>query len=133
MPESQVQAKTPWFIRNVMNPIFKRTGAFPILTVRGRRSGKTFRTPINVLDLDGAQYLCSPRGETNWSRNLRSNGECALTIKGQERRFRATEVPPAERPRIIDAYLARWGNQTRGQFQALPDPTDHPTFRLDPS
>jgi hypothetical protein len=42
-------------------------------------------------------------------------------------------VPDAEKPRLIAAYLARWGNQVRSQFDALPDPTDHPTFRLESS
>jgi deazaflavin-dependent oxidoreductase (nitroreductase family) len=132
MPESAVRAKTPWFIKNIMNPVFTMTGSFPLLTVRGRRTGKLYTTPINVVELHGARYLVSPRGETGWSRNLRDARECALKIKGNEQRYRATEVPPAERAPVIAAYVARWGNQTRGQFEQLPDPTDHPTFRLDP-
>jgi deazaflavin-dependent oxidoreductase (nitroreductase family) len=132
MPVSQARAETPWFIKHVMNPLFTLSGAFPIVAVRGRRSGKVYRTPVNVLDLDGARYLVSPRGETGWSRNARANGEVALKEKGAERRYRAVEVPVDERPRLISAYLERWGNQTRGQFAKLPDPADHPAFRLDP-
>ena len=127
-----VRAQTPWFVSNVMNPIFRRTGVLPILSVRGRRSGKLFRTPINVLDINGVTYLVSPRGETGWSRNLRANGEASLTVKGLERRFRASEVPPGDRSPIIAAYLAKWGGQTHAQFEHLPDPVDHPTFRLEP-
>jgi deazaflavin-dependent oxidoreductase (nitroreductase family) len=127
-----VPAKTPWFISRVMNPIFTLSGAFPIVSVKGRRSGKVYRTPINVVDLNGVLYLVSPRGETGWSRNLRAVGECTLKMKGQERRYRGTEVPPAERGPMIQAYLNRWGNQTRAQFEQLPDPIDHPTFRLNP-
>jgi deazaflavin-dependent oxidoreductase (nitroreductase family) len=114
-----------------MNPVFKMTGAFPLLTVRGRHSGKPFTTPINVLDMSGAKYLVSPRGETGWSRNARAVGEVSLKIKGEEHRYRAIEVPVEERPPLIAAYLDRWGNQTRGQFEKLPDPADHPTFKLD--
>src|SRR5262245_1049032 len=132
MPESRARARTPWLIKHVMNPIFSRTGTFPILTVHGRRTGKALRTPINVVELDGARYVTSPRGETGWSRNLRANADCSLTIKGREQPCRASEVPVDERPRIIKAYLAKYGNQTRPQFAALPDPVDHPTFRLDP-
>jgi deazaflavin-dependent oxidoreductase (nitroreductase family) len=132
MPVSRARAETPWFIKNVMNPIFTLTGAFPIVTVRGRRSGKLYRTPVNVLDLDGTRYLVSPRGETGWSRNARVVGEVSLKEKGTERRYRALEVPVNERPRLISAYLDRWGNQTRGQFEKLPDPADHPAFRLEP-
>jgi hypothetical protein len=32
---------------------------------------------------------------------------------------------------LIGAYLDRWGNQVRNQFEALPDPADHPVFRLE--
>jgi deazaflavin-dependent oxidoreductase (nitroreductase family) len=131
MPESGVKAKTPWLVKNVVNPLMLLTGGLPILTVRGRRTGRPIRMPINVQELNGAHYVTSPRGETGWSRNLRASGDCELKIKGALRRCRATEVPPAERGPIIAAYLEKWGNQTRDQFEKLPDPVDHPTFRLD--
>src|SRR3981081_1300796 len=75
MPQSAVNASTPWVVKHVINPLMLLTGGLPILEVRGRRSGKTFRTPINVLEMNGARYLTSPRGETGWSRNLRATGE----------------------------------------------------------
>ena len=133
MPESRVRAATPWFVKHIINPILLRTGAMPILGVRGRRSGKLFRTPVNLLEMNGVHYLISPRGETAWSRNLRVSGECWVKLKGVDRHFRATEVPPAERGPVIAAYLDRFGNQTRAQFEKLPDPLDHPTFRLEDS
>jgi deazaflavin-dependent oxidoreductase (nitroreductase family) len=132
MARAAVPARTPWLISNVMNPIFKVIGALPLLTVPGRRTGKLYTTPINVVALGGVHYLVSPRGETGWSRNLRAAGECSLKIKGQKRRYRATEVEPENRGPMIAAYLDKWGNQTRMQFEKLPDPVDHPTFRLDP-
>jgi hypothetical protein len=125
MPVSRAQAQTPWFIKNVMNPLFTLTGAFPIIAVRGRRTGKVYRTPINLLEVDGVRYLLSPRGETG------AVGEVSVKQKGTERRYRAVEVPVEERPKLIAAYLEKWGNQTRGQFAKLPDPADHPTFRLE--
>jgi deazaflavin-dependent oxidoreductase (nitroreductase family) len=131
MPASRVRATTPWFVQHILNPIFLRTGTLPILAVRGRRSGKLIRTPINVLEMNGAHYLTSPRGETGWSRNLRESGECWLKLNGHEQHYRASEIPPAERGQIIAAYLDKWGNQTRAQFEKLPDPVDHPTFRLE--
>jgi len=131
MAESRVKATTPWFVKNILNPIFLRTGSMPILAVRGRRSGKLIRTPINVLELNGVRYLTSPRGETGWSRNLRVSGECWLKLSGLEHRCRASEVPPAERGPIIAEYVARYPRGTKEQFERLPDPVDHPTFRLE--
>jgi deazaflavin-dependent oxidoreductase (nitroreductase family) len=131
MPESRVNAATPWLVKNVINPLMLLTGGLPILTTRGRRTGRPIRTPINVQDLNGVHYITSPRGETGWSRNLRASGDCELKIKGTSRRCRATEVPPAERGPIIAAYLEKWGNRTGAEFEKFPDPVDHPTFRLD--
>jgi hypothetical protein len=35
-----------------------------LLQVRGRKSGRIFTTPVNVLDTDGKRYLVAPRGRT---------------------------------------------------------------------
>jgi hypothetical protein len=35
------------------------------------------------------------------------------------------------KPRILDAYLARWGYQVRPYFRALPNASDHPVFRIE--
>jgi uncharacterized protein (TIGR02246 family) len=67
---------------------------------------------------------------TSWSRNLRASGEAWLKLSGQERHYRASEVPPAERGPIIAAYLDKYPQGTRQAFEKLPDPVDHPTFRL---
>jgi deazaflavin-dependent oxidoreductase (nitroreductase family) len=120
-------------VKNVANPLMRLSGAFPILSVRGRRTGKVYSTPVNLVDLGGASYVVSPRGETGWSRNLRANPECQIKVKGQVRTMRASEVDPAERAPIIAAYLEKYGGQTRREFEKLPDPVDHPTFRLDPA
>lgn len=126
-----MRGRAPWLVRYLVNPLMLLTGGVPIVTVRGRRSGRRYRTPINMVELNGVRYLTSPRGETTWSSNLRSTGEAWLKIRGQEQRYRGVEVPPDERAPIIQAYLARWGKQTHGDFDRLPDPVDHPTFRLE--
>jgi hypothetical protein len=46
--------------------------------------------------------------------------------------FRATEVPADERAPVIAAYRAVAGRAVASFFRALPDPADHPVFRLDP-
>jgi len=43
----------------------------------------------------------------------------------------ATEVLDNGKPRVIEAYLARWGRQVKGYFDALPNPADHPVFRIE--
>ena len=120
-----------WVVQRVMNPLMMRTGMVPTLAVRGRRSGQWRTVPVNVLELNGARYLVAPRGTTEWVRNLRAAGTGELRKRGRTNAVRAIELPDDEKPPIIHAYLERWGGQVKSQFDALPDPTDHPVFRLD--
>src|SRR5919201_5894004 len=105
MPEARVRGRPPWFVKHLINPLMLLTGGAPILTVRGRRTGKAYRTPVYVIELQGQRFLTSPRGETTWSRNLRSTGEAWLKVKGQEQHLRAEEVPLQERGPIFAAYV----------------------------
>ena len=122
-----------WFIQRVMNPLLMRTGARPTLAVRGRRSGEWRTVPVNVLEHDGARYLVSPRGTTEWVRNLRAVGTGELRRHGTTERFRVVELPDEVKPPIISAYLERWGSQVKSLFDTLPNPADHPIFRLEPA
>jgi hypothetical protein len=45
---------------------------------------------------------------------------------------RATEVPVEERSLILAAYQAKAGKTVQTYFRRLPDPADHPVFRLEP-
>ena len=121
-----------WVISRVVNPLLLWLGVVPTLRVRGRKTGRWRNVPVNVLELDGERYLVAPRGETDWDRNLRAAGSGQLQYgrRGTEA-FRAVEVSDKEKPRVVEAYLDRWGNQVRSQFEALPDPTDHPVFRIE--
>ena len=40
-----------------------------LLQVRGRKSGKLYSTPIDLLELNGKRFLVAPRGRTQWVRN----------------------------------------------------------------
>ena len=119
-----------FFLSRVANPLIMRLGLLPTLAVRGRRSGEWRTVPVHVLELDGERYLVAPRGDTHWARNLRASGEGELRRLGRVERLRATEVPVGQRRPLIDAYLARWGREVKSIFEQLPDPADHPVFRL---
>ena len=62
-----------WFTKQVFNRAvagLTRLGVSVagsrVLEVRGRKSGEWRRTPVNVLDFEGARYLVAPRGHTQW-------------------------------------------------------------------
>ncbi len=125
--------RPPLFVRKVFNPIAMRFGisGTKALAVRGRRSGAVHRVPVIPVDVEGVRYLVSPRGETDWARNLRAAGEGELQSRKETQAFRATELPVAERPPVITAYRAVAGRAVRSFFEKMPDPGDHPVFRLE--
>lgn len=102
------------------------------LEVIGRSSGRLRTVPIVVLDHDGQRYLVAAFGDTTWSRNLRAAGKGRLRQRGRVEDFTAVEVPPHERAPLVEAYLQRYGKApgVRAGFDQLPDPEDHPTFRI---
>ncbi|HTU37543.1 MAG TPA: nitroreductase/quinone reductase family protein, partial [Acidimicrobiales bacterium] len=137
-----------WFTRNVMNKAMSgltRLGVSVrgsrVLEHRGRTSGKLHHTPVNLLTLEGTQYLVAPRGETQWVRNVRQAGGHLVLIKGRHRQLAtATEIPPADTVPILRAYLRRWKFETGMFFDGLtPDSSDaewaqaadrHPVFAI---
>lgn len=123
--------RPPWLLRRLANPVVARFGLATTLAVRGRRSGEWRTVPVNVLEHGGQRYLLAPRGETEWVRNLRAAGTGELRRRGEVEAFRAEEVPADERGPLMESYGERWGRQVRAQFEALPDPADHPVFRIE--
>jgi hypothetical protein len=117
--------------RRVFNPIAMKLGisGTETLSVPGRLTGKAQRVPVIPIEQDGARYLVSPRGETDWVKNLRAAGEGELNGA----RFGAVEVPIDERGPILDRYQEVCGRAVAPHFKALPDASDHPTFRVTPA
>jgi deazaflavin-dependent oxidoreductase (nitroreductase family) len=123
--------KPGFLVSKVANPLLKLTGAVPTLAVKGRTSGRWRTVPVNVLEFEGARYLLAPRGDTQWARNLRATPEGELRQRGKKEKFRAFELSDVEKPPLIQAYLAKWGAQVKTQFEQLPEPSQHPVFRLE--
>jgi len=121
--------KPAMFAKRVYNPLALRFGLNGTkgLVVRGRVSRQPQRIPVIPVEHEGERYLVSTRGESEWVRNIRdaAGGE----IDGQQ--FRAVEIPAGEREPIIAAYREVAGRSVAGYWKKLPDPADHPVFRVD--
>jgi deazaflavin-dependent oxidoreductase (nitroreductase family) len=117
---------------HVVNPIVQRLGGTLVLIVPGRRSGKLRTVPLGrPFDLDGVRYLVGGGGETQWVRNLRGAGGGQFRFHGTNTPFRAVEIEGSERDRIVAAYRAKQGRTVDGFFRELPEPADHPVFRVE--
>ncbi len=146
MSEPHYQAPD-WFTRNLFNPlveVFTRLGlsfwGSRILEVRGRKTGEWRSNPVNLLTVDGIDYLVAPRGHTQWVRNLRAAGRGRLRLGRRVSAFEATELADADKAAILRPYLQRWKWEV-GQFFAGVGPEasddellaiapDHPVFRI---
>jgi deazaflavin-dependent oxidoreductase (nitroreductase family) len=139
-----------WFTRNLFNravAFLTRHGVSVlgsrVLAVKGRQSGAWRTNPVNLLEFDGGRYLVSPRGETDWVRNLRAAREGELRVGGRVEQFRAEELgDDARKVAVLRAYLRRWKFEVGVFFDGRgPDSTDdellaiaprHPAFAVLP-
>ena len=94
-----------------------------VIEVRGRKSGRIFSAPVDLLELEGRRYLIAPRGETNWVRNARAAGRVGLRKGRRHEEFTVREVGLAERPRLLKAYLDRFALTVQRYF---PVPRESP-------
>ena len=79
-----------------------------LLQVRGRKSGKLYSTPIDLLEINSKRYLVAPRGRTQWVRNAEAAGEITLKRGNWQHSFRLRAVPDIEKPELLKAYLDRF-------------------------
>ncbi|MEU7073408.1 nitroreductase family deazaflavin-dependent oxidoreductase [Streptomyces narbonensis] len=139
--------KPGWFTVNVVNRAvawMTRRGisvwGSRVLAVRGRKSGEWRRTPVNLLTVDGAQYLVAPRGHVQWTHNMRAAGGGQLHLGKHAEGFTAVELADDDKPALLRAYLKRWKAEVGVFFGGIgPDASDeelraiapkHPVFRI---
>ena len=92
-------------------------GYMRLLEVRGRKSGKTFTTPVNVLEFQGRRWLVAARGETAWARNARASGRVVLRRGSSGESFTVRELADADKPEVIKAFLDRFKSQVQRFFE----------------
>ncbi len=109
------------------------------LEVKGRRSGRVRSNVVTWVEQDEERYLVSPRGETEWVRNVRAAGGEAVIRRRGRQKVRLEEVPTEQRAPIIKAYLKKTAKATQqhfgvdpkaeiGEFEAIA--ARHPVFRI---
>jgi deazaflavin-dependent oxidoreductase (nitroreductase family) len=143
--------KPDWATRNIVNPaiaLFTRLGlslrGSRVLEVPGRSTGEPRRVPVNLLTLDGQEYLVAPRGHTQWVRNVRANdGRFDLLLGRKRTHCAATEVADDDKVEVLRAYLKRWKAETGRFFEGIDaDSSDeqiraaapnHPVFEIHPA
>ncbi len=104
------------------------------LRVRGRTSGAPRQVVINLLTVDGRDYLVSPRGNTQWARNVRAAGTVEIGSRRNSKRRSAIELSNDAKPDVLRPYLNRWYWQVKGHIGGLtPESTDEQLRAVAPS
>ena len=87
-----------------------------LLQVRGRKSGKLFSTPVDLLELQGKRYLVAPRGRTQWVRNAEAAGEITLKRGRTSQKFHLRPIQDGEKLQILKAYLDNFKREVQRYF-----------------
>ena len=110
-----------------------------ILTVPGRKTGRLYSTPVDVLEVAGDRWLVAAYGPVSWVRNARAAGEVTLSRSGRSEKSRVVEADARTAIPVLRAYIDEI-KVTRPYFDANPDSPDdtiaaeltrHAVFRLE--
>jgi deazaflavin-dependent oxidoreductase (nitroreductase family) len=76
------------FTKRVVNPVSRRFAGrlpgFGLVTHVGRRSGTTYRTPLNVFRRgDGYVFALTYGPDVDWVRNILAAGGCTMRTRGR--------------------------------------------------
>jgi deazaflavin-dependent oxidoreductase (nitroreductase family) len=138
---------------SAIEALFNRTSGFLVglgigpkfiylLEVRGRKTGKIYSAPVNMMDLGGKLYLVAPRGRANWVRNAEAAGEVTLKRGSSRTRFSLLTISDGAKPEILKEYLDRYQSAVKKFFPVAPgSPVEafrgiagnYPVFELVPS
>jgi deazaflavin-dependent oxidoreductase (nitroreductase family) len=77
----------------ITGPLAGWLPGFGVVVHRGRRSGREFRTPINIFRTSDGYVAALTYGVTDWARNVITAGGCELETR--RRRVRLTD------PRLV--------------------------------
>ena len=144
--ERQTRFTEPTFFEQFINKLFGLIVGLGLgrphhylVQVRGRKTGRIYSTPVDVLDRNGKRYLVAPRGCTQWVRNATASGTVSLKRGRQSEEFALRLLPDNEKPEILKSYLDRYRLTVQRYFPVpsgspaeafLPFTGDYPVFEL---
>jgi deazaflavin-dependent oxidoreductase (nitroreductase family) len=90
----------------VARPIVGHLPGYGVLVHVGRRTGRTYRTPINLFRRPGGFVIALTYGErTEWVRNVLAAGGCLVETRGSTRRVTNPRVVTDPARRLVPPVI----------------------------
>jgi deazaflavin-dependent oxidoreductase (nitroreductase family) len=72
------------YVNRLMLPIARRLPGFGVLTHRGRTTGRSYQTPINVFRRgDDYFFFLTYGSDVQWVKNVLAGGSCSVETRGR--------------------------------------------------
>jgi len=68
---------------HITRPLAGHVPGFGVVTHRGRRSGRTYRTPVNVFSRPGGYTIVLTYGRGDWVQNVEAAGFAEVLVRGR--------------------------------------------------
>ena len=110
VPEPLFKFINPMMALLLRSPLhFVVSGSLLLITFVGKRSGRSYTTPLRYVR-DGATVRCFSSRNTRWWRNLVGGAEVRLRIRGADGRYQASVIldDPSRIEELLKAYLAQY-------------------------
>ena len=109
------------------------------LTVAGRKSGRLYRTPVNLIAHQDTPYLVAARGPPQGAPNAEAAGSVVLKRGARSTTYAIRSTALEERPVLLKLYLDSYPSQVQqffavkagapvGDFAAVAG--EHPVYEL---
>jgi deazaflavin-dependent oxidoreductase (nitroreductase family) len=99
-----------------------------LLEVHGRKSGRLYTTPVDLLELGGRRFLVCGRGQSQWVRNAQAAGRVALVRGAARIECAVRALPDAEKGAVIKAFVERFKPTVQRYF---PVPAGSPVAQFE--
>lgn len=102
------------FTNRVTGLVADKLPGFAIVAHTGRKSGRVYRTPVNVFRRgDGYRFALTYGADAQWVRNVLAAGGCEIETRGV--------VVRLDRPMLVEDYGRRWAPFPVRQILGLID------------
>ncbi len=132
-------------VKRIANGIMKalvrlgiKLNATYVLSVPGRKTGKTRSTPVTLVEKDGRRWLVAPYGAVEWVKNARAAGKVGLRRGRHAEIVPIRELGPEEATPVLKMYVERvphprpyFDNDPDAPVEAFISEADrHPVFLI---